>query len=213
MQQTLRLLLLLLVSFSLQAEIYKGVDAEGNVIFTDKEIPNAEKIPMRLPTVIKMPKPEVVEQATEDNSSSVNYRTFKILQPQNNATLRENTGNVSVSLELTPNLNTTAGHRVSIVVDGKVVTKGTTALTVQLPNIDRGSHTLKARVIDKNNKTVITSNTVTFHMKRQSVPRPTPLGPATGPVNPDDTLASPGSQTATFKAGPIILPPVSLAAP
>lgn len=207
MQQILRLLLLLLVSLSLQAEIYRGINAEGNVVFSDKEIPNSEKIPMPTPNITQMPKPVPVEPTTEDSVDSANYRSFKIEQPENNGTIRENNGNVSISLELTPDLNTKAGHTISIVVDGKVVTRATTALTTQLSNINRGSHTIKAHVNDKDNKTIITSNTVEFHMKRFSVQHPQSSGPAIGPVNADGTLIKPGPQNLAFKPGPIFLPP------
>lgn len=172
MSRHLYLIPLLLISFSPQAELYKGIDADGNVIYTDIEIPNAEKIPMPSPNIIQMPKLEPVEKIIEKKARG--YSTFKLEQPKNNATLRINDGNVTVSLSLTPDLDTKAGDTISILVDGRVVTKGSTTLTTQVLNIDRGEHTISAAIKDKNNKTIISSNTVIFHMKRQSILHPKP---------------------------------------
>jgi len=203
MLRTLYLILFLLVSFSLQAELYKGVDADGNVTFSDKQTPNAEKIPMPTPNVIKMPKPRPVEKKAEDNVGD--YKSFTIEQPKTNETVRQSDGNVPVSLALTPNLDTASGHKISILVDGKRVIKGSTTLTALLPTVDRGKHTISAVVKDKNNKTLISSNKVTFHMRRMSELHPT--GQGTGPSNPDGSPINPGPNNPAFRPGPIFPAP------
>lgn len=203
MLRTLHLILFLLVSFSVQAALYKGVDAEGNVTFSDKETPNAEEIPMPTPNIIKMPKPKPAEKIAEEDKG--NYKSFSITQPKTNATLRASNGNVPVSLSLTPKLDTASGHKISIFVDGKAVIKGVTTLSVQLPNIDRGKHTISAAIKDKNNKTLISSNKVTLHLKRMSELHPT--GQGTGPSNPDGSPINPGPNNPAFRPGPIIPAP------
>lgn len=222
MQKLLYILLVLLISVSVNAEIYKGHDAEGNVTFSDKETPNSEIIPMPSPNTIQMP--EATEQVPEKKTVETSYVSFRLVQPTTNLTLRENTGNVAVSLELTPDLDTKAGHSIVIYLDGRPVIKGTTALTAQLPNVSRGSHGVKAQVKDKNNKTLMTSNKVIFHMKRLSELHPKPLGPTIGPVDadgnpipvntnrpgpvsPDGTPIKPGPQNPAYKPGPIIVTP------
>jgi len=196
-------LILLLIPFSLQAELYKGVDEDGNVTFSDKETPNAEKIPMPTPNVIKMPKPGPAEKTTEGDKGD--YKYFAIKQPKTNATIRASDGSVPVSLSLTPKLDIASGHKISILVDGKTVIKGATTLAVQLPNIDRGKHTISAAVKDKSNKTLISSNRVTFHLKRQSELHPT--GQGVGPSNPDGSPINPGPNNPAFRPGPIIPAP------
>ena len=205
-------LILLLMPFSLQAELYKSVDEEGNVTFSDKETPNSEIIPMRMPTSIPMPKPEPKVEATEKAPTETSYTKFQIVQPVNNATVRDNSGNVSVSLALTPPLDLASGHKISVSVDGKVVSKGSTSLTTRIPNINRGKHTIKAVVKDKNNKTVISSNTVQFHMKRRSDLHLTP-GSGTGPSNPDGSPINPGPNNPAFRPGPVVPTPLPQANP
>jgi hypothetical protein len=208
MPRPLLILLLLLASFSLQAELYKGVDEEGNVYFTDKEIPNAEKIPMRMPTSIQMPKPEQKVETTEQPAAETSYTEFQIIQPANDATIRDNSGNVSVSLALTPDLNLAAGHTISVSIDGKPASKGGKSLKVRLLNIDRGSHTIKASILNKLGKTIKTSNSVTIHLKRKGLS----AAPRTyvDPENPEIIVFNgPGPQTTTYRPGPIIVRPTS----
>ncbi len=203
MLRTLHLILFLLISFSVQAALYKGVDAEGNVTFSDKETPNAKKIPMPIPNIIKMPKPKPAKKIAEEDKG--NYESFTIEQPKNNATLRASNGNVPVSLSLTPKLDTASGHRISILVDGKTVVKGVTTLSAQLPNIDRGKHTISAVVKDKGSKTLISSNNVILHLIRKTELQPT--GQGTGPSNPDGSPIKPGPNSPAFRPGPIIPAP------
>lgn len=221
MQKSLYMLFVLLIPFSVNAEIYKGTDAEGNVTFSDKETPNSEIIPMPSPNTVQMP--EAIPPAVEVKVPVTSYTSFRVVRPTTNLTLRENTGNVPVSLELTPDLDTDAGHSIVIYLDGKPVIKGSTALTAQLPNVSRGSHGVKAQVKDKNNKVLMTSNRVIFHMKRLSELHPKPQGPTIGPfdaggnpippsnnkpgpTNPDGSAIMPGPQTPTYKPGPFIPP-------
>lgn len=201
-------LILLLMPFSLQAELYKSVDEEGNVTFSDKETPNSEEIPMRMPTSIPMPKPEPKVEATEKTPTETSYTEFQIVQPVNNATVRDNSGNVSVSLALTPPLDLAAGHKISVSVDGKPVSKGGTSLSVQLPNIDRGSHTIKASVLNKKGKTIKTSNSITIHLKRMGL-TPTPRV-YIDPENPEVIVFNgPGPRVISYQPGPIIIQPTA----
>jgi hypothetical protein len=205
--QRLFFLIPLLVSFSLQAELYRSVNEEGNVTFSDKETPNAEKIPMHMPTEVRMPKPEAKTEAAEKPDTGTRYTEFQITQPVNDATVRDNTGNVSVVLTLKPDLDLAAGHKITVSVDGKPVKTGT-SLGVQLPNIDRGSHSISAVVIDKSGKTIKTSNSVTIHLKRKGL---TPQPRVTiNPENPDVIVFNgPGPRDITYQPGPILIQPAA----
>jgi hypothetical protein len=203
MHKNFYLALLLLMPLSLHAELYKGVDEEGNVTFSDKETPNSEVIPMHMPTAIPMPKPVPVEKSPEKEVAETNYTAFTIVQPVNDATIRNNTGSVSVSLSLTPALDTSAGHHISVSVDGKVIIKNSASLTVPLTNIERGSHSIQATVKNKKGKTIKTSNSVTVHLKRIGL---TPVPHAR--IHPQDPnviiYSGAGPDTVTFRPGPIL---------
>lgn len=210
-------LALLLASFTIHAEIYRGVDKEGNVFYSDKEQPNAELIPTPTPNAITMPKFEAKKPVTEDAEKNP-YQSFAIVSPANNATIRNNAGNISISLSLLPALDTKNNHRIIIYLDGQVAISATTELMVQLANISRGNHTLSAKVIDEKGKQLIISKTTTINMKRSSSQHNKSSGTPPGPKTSDGNTYIPGPQTSDgnpytsgpqgiiFKPGPIYPP-------
>jgi hypothetical protein len=77
MKHSITLLLLLLTIVS-HAEIYKGTDAEGNVIYSDEELPNTTEIQVPDATSIPMPKPKPKETVKKDIEEKKAYKLFKI---------------------------------------------------------------------------------------------------------------------------------------
>ncbi|MES0328574.1 MAG: DUF4124 domain-containing protein [Gammaproteobacteria bacterium] len=196
---------LLLFAFSIHAEIYRGVDEEGNVFYSDKDQANAELIPTPTPNAITMPKLEANKPAAEDAEKNP-YKSFGIVSPANNATIRDNIGNISITLSLLPALDTKNSHRITIYLDGQIVISATTELTIQLANISRGNHTLSAKVIDGKGKQLIRSNAVTIHMKRSSSQHNKSSGTPPGPKTSDGNPYTPGPQGIIFKPGSISPP-------
>lgn len=68
-------------------------------------------------------------------------------------------------------------------------------MNIKLLNINRGMHNIYVEVMNEDEEALITSNSVKFHMKRQSIQHNKPFG------------ASPGPQGVIFKPGPITAPP------
>ncbi len=66
-------------------------------------------------------------------------------------------------------LNTKLKHKIVIELDGAAVATTTTTQTL-LTNLDRGTHTLRARVIDEQKRTLI-AHEIKFHLRRQSIRR------------------------------------------
>jgi len=159
-------LALLLASLSIQAEIYRWTDEEGNVHFSDEEHPDAELIPTPTPNTVPMPKFEPKKPVVEEKKESP-YKSFSISSPANDVTIKDNTGKLSVSLSIEPELNIENGDYIRLSVDNRVVMAKTTSLNAQVPNIVRGSHSLKAELINKSGQTILSSS-IQFHMKRFS---------------------------------------------
>ncbi|MCK5002759.1 MAG: DUF4124 domain-containing protein [Gammaproteobacteria bacterium] len=162
-------LVLLLGSLSLQAEIYRWTDEEGTVHFSDTEHPDAELIPTPTPNAIQMPKFEakqpIVEEEKEEASS---YNSFTIVSPADDSTITDNTGNLSVSLSIEPVLNIKSGHYIRLSVDNQIMVSKTYSLNSQISSINRGSHTLKAEVLNSSGQ-LLMSHSSRFHMKRFSI--------------------------------------------
>ncbi|MGK0223728.1 MAG: hypothetical protein ACI9ON_002975 [Limisphaerales bacterium] len=176
------------------SRIYKSVDAEGNVIFTDVPPTNGEQkavVELNETNQFDGPAPRSEQtgsrgnrrdqtsdlDTTEEEAEPPIYEVLQVTSPKHDLAIRENSGSVSITVSLTPELSNEHGHALEILMDGETLANA--AMTsVDLANVDRGTHNISARVIDEEGRTLITSETVSFHMlrysKKQSPARPSP---------------------------------------
>lgn len=126
-------------------------------------------------------------------SSSVQYR-LELLKPNNDETFIDTGNIVTVQLRLEPELQ--AGHSIWIFLDGnRVDGLPTTGDTFNLTNVWRGTHTVHATVMDDDNKPLLGSQPVTFHMRQTSV-----VSPAGTNLNAPITAADKARCVAAAKA-------------
>ncbi|NOQ89687.1 MAG: DUF4124 domain-containing protein [Gammaproteobacteria bacterium] len=167
------LLALTLITFNAHAQMYKGVDAEGNVVYSDKPFADAKQFTPPAITVIDpievpVKKEEVVKE--EEPSTETKYKNFSISAPKNDETIR-NVPNLSVSLKLNPKLNTKEGHTIWLFMDGKPLIKNSKSLLLQVGRVDRGEHTLQAHVRNKKGQVIKQTRSITVHVKNSVVRR------------------------------------------
>ena len=160
------LALMLLISTSVSATMYKGVDSEGNVVFSDTPFENAEKFTPPPITVMDKPKATVKNAAAEEKPLAFKYMSFDIVSPVNNATIRNS--EVQVSLQLKPGLNTAKDHSIWMLVNGKPVIKKSSGLSFSLGRLNRGAHKLQAQVRDPSGKVILRSRTAIIHVHQTS---------------------------------------------
>lgn len=173
--------LMLLPGFSF-AVICKTLDADGNVTYTD--VPAAA-----CPEVVKLPaastyQPRPIEASAEEATETAaepepfdGYRSIAITQPEKDGTVRSNEGEMTVTVALEPALQT--GHAIKLEIDGRAVEGGFDGLAIDLSGVERGTHTLRATVVDGTGKDLIASQTVSFTMRKAGLfdtapPRPAP---------------------------------------
>lgn len=144
------------------AEIYKSVDSEGNVVFSDQPTPSAKKIPEHLTPTYS---PATLPATTPPHAASY-YTALRILKPVPGEQLRDAAGILSVDLEAVPPLKIQEGHSLVVAVDGNNLAghDGTTQLTIS--NLAPGAHTLKAQIRDATGQVLFSSGVITFHMQR-----------------------------------------------
>lgn len=171
--------LLLLLCVSAHAQVYKVVDQNGNVTYTD-QAPIDGSEPMDLPdlSVVEtepvQPLPGAGEETSDDEAANGGmtpremrraYRDFRITSPAPEETFW-GTGNAVVvnwssSEALQPDMT------VRLLVDGEprrdVAQSGPVALT-----LDRGTHTVQAELRDGRGRRIVTTDAVTFYIKQQS---------------------------------------------
>ncbi len=170
----LSIILMTIAVMSAHAELFKWKDAEGNIIYSDQPPPGKEKSEAKveketLPQIIAVP----AEQPTSISSSSspkekISYNKVKslvITEPKHDEALRENSGNVSINVRVDPINFAENGSILAIYMDGKEVAKGPET-SVQLLNVDRGTHTLKVELINSAGNVILATRPTVFHLQR-----------------------------------------------
>jgi hypothetical protein len=159
----------------LSAAVYKSVDAQGNVVYTDE--PSGDAKPVKLPPLSTVPAPSykssTQSSADLEQSAQASYEQISIVSPTQDATLRDNTGAVPVDVALEPKLNSAAGHRFRYYLDGHAQGKPIESGQISFENVDRGAHAVEAAVVDSAGRELIRSSSVQFFLHRQSINFPT----------------------------------------
>lgn len=162
MRFVISVFLVLCLNCSIAETVYKTVDENGRVIFTDKPTEDAETVKIqKLENTIDNPNPAKYRPSSPKPEAFA-YKRFTVTSPENGAGIRSNNGNVSITLSLEPAL--VSGHKVVISMDGKQIGTG---LGVSLQNVDRGTHSISAKVINQNGKTLMTTSS-SFSLLRAS---------------------------------------------
>ena len=163
-------LILLLLIHPLQADIYKWVDSNGNVHFSDVSQPGAETVTLpptqtyspaqtseSLPSVPKL----------KHQQKQMTYTKILIVEPKDQDTIRSNPGDLSVLALVEPALN--KGDMVQLLYDGAPVDSPQTGLGFSLKNVYRGAHTLQVQVLSEEGTIIGKSPTITIYMHHSRV--------------------------------------------
>lgn len=167
--------LLLLPVLAAAEQIYRSTDEQGNPVFTDEpSSEEAEPVPLEPLTTVPPgeapPELDEPEQGSAQNDAQDgSYQDIEITYPPAGQAVRHNGGMVPFRVALKPEGKELAeGHRVEIMLDGEV--RGSGANTqVSVSPVNRGSHTVVARIVDGTGSPVIASSPVDFHLLRASV--------------------------------------------
>jgi len=171
--------LLLMLSVAAQAQIYKQVDENGNVTYTD-QVPPDGSAPMVLPDLPVIATDTPPEAAEEIESSPPNasqpdseptprdlrrmYRDFRILRPVEEETFWGTENMVVVSWGGSTPLR--ENMSVALFVDGQRQQTGDDDMTAL--RLDRGQHQVYAQLLDARGRRIVTTATVTFFVKQYS---------------------------------------------
>lgn len=181
----IKALVLMLICFCLtaQAQIYKIVDKDGNVTFTDQS-PGDGTEPMVLPELsvvstdpveeaevatVETPDAEVEAELTPRDMRKM-YRDFKITQPGPEETFWGTANTVVIAWGVSKPLQD--GMQVQIVLNGQA--QPASLENMLAVTLDRGEHTVSAVLLDARGRKVITAPSVRFFVHQQSVQRSRP---------------------------------------
>lgn len=161
--------------------VYYWVDAQGNSHFTDHPVSGKEMHEMQVqianpPATAGAPSSSSTATITtptdpgqsSDDSANATY-VLSIVSPMNGAIIRDNAGNVSVQIQITPAIPlTTNMPHLSLDVDGKLFPCTLTSTSCQVSNLDRGEHQLKAILTNKDGKQFASSDSIKVNLFRVS---------------------------------------------
>lgn len=151
------------------AALYKGVDAEGNVVYSDTPFNDAERFTPPPISVVDAPKVKVEKDAVvEEKPAEFKYTRFDIVSPTNNQTIW-NEPDLTVSMKLVPALNSEQGHNIWLLMDGKPVIKNSQSMSLKIGRVERGAHQLQGQVRDKKGKIVVRTRTVLMFIQQTSI--------------------------------------------
>lgn len=165
---TLTYLSLTLFSSITFAEIYRSVDANGTVIYSDQ--PNQKSEVVSLPSVnIATQSNTHNTNATTDTTSAttkkkVPYTQFKIISPTDQQTF-QNATEIPVSVSISPALQ--EGDKIQFYLDGKAVSDPITDTSFSIPKIKgteevitRGTHSISATLLNEESQVIKTTPSV-----------------------------------------------------
>jgi Domain of unknown function (DUF4124) len=159
---------------AVSATVYKWVDDNGVVHYSDQPHENAQKVELKAPQTYSAPKtPTPPPQSTRGPASkqAPAYQTCAISEPANDQVFM-NTSEVTAGVSVQPTLR--PGDSVVVTLDGQNV-PGVPASGGQflISPVDRGTHTMQMVVKDPTGATVCSSASVTFHVQQPSLQSPT----------------------------------------
>ena len=169
MKKWLPLLLCLLVP-SAFAGLYKWVDTDGNIHYTDTPPPQGAEEVTLPPNVTYTPaetpsdSPASAQPAAKDDGK---YKELVITSPKMNETVRSDKGEVLVEYTLTPN-GLKPGHQFRMMLDGKSLETELTQEQAALQQLERGSHTIQVYVVDATGTPLLNSQPVIFFLRQES---------------------------------------------
>jgi hypothetical protein len=165
---------LLLVVVHSTADVYRWVDENGNVVFSDTPIEGAEKLELREPTIVPAtPVPRRTEKLSPPAATAPAYTTLRIASPADGETVR-NVQDIAVSVVIEPAL--VDGHVVQFLLDGAPHGAPFESTQGVLSGVERGEHQLGAEIRDQAGKTLLRAAPIVIYVHQASLFQPSRAG-------------------------------------
>ena len=160
---------LFFLAIPVSAEVYRNVDAYGNVTYSDEPSEGAEAVEVKPVTTITLPKPEAVQETEklreEVQREGAAYESLSFAYPDNNQAFYSGSGDVQFEVRSTPGLQ--PGHKYEVTLDGQPVGQSTSG-SITVNNEFRGTHEARVHIVDENGVQVKTGSPITFTVHRPS---------------------------------------------
>ena len=149
------LILALTCTFAASAALYKGLDAKGNVVYSDRPFEAAKRYTPSPISVVGTADGEPEETVSGEKKTDVfKYLEFDIVSPTQKQIIGSDS-DVRVSLNIKPGLNAEKAHGIWVLVDGIPQIENSKSLSIPLGQLYRGMHKLQAQVRDEEGKIIV----------------------------------------------------------
>jgi hypothetical protein len=169
----------LLLPLAVGAEIYRYVDEDGVVRYTDKP-PHQDAKPVELPAVQTYTSDDGYVRDDADPAEEpgavpeqAGYRGVQLISPAPDEVFQNADPQVTASAQVEPGLQ--PGHRLVFLVDGQSYPAAPGQSSLLLSGLARGSHTLQAVVMDASDRVQAESESRSFHLSPPSALQPSPI--------------------------------------
>jgi hypothetical protein len=164
--RSLAIVIMLLAQFA-GAEVYKTVDKDGNVKYTDTpRSDKAEKIELREVNTVPSAQPQAFPPSpSRAQQAEINY-SIDIISPRADVTIPVGQRDLAIAVTLNPGLQ--PGHLLVYFMNGELLEE-TTMNNIIVKDVPRGTHTLVVEAIDANGRTLGTSPSVLVNVIRPNI--------------------------------------------
>ena len=159
------ILVLALFAVAVQAAVYKRVDENGEVFYSDSPAPGAQRLQLPdLPTYTLPPVDTLGEPARVVIKNDF-YDSFVFAGPANDSTIKDALGVVQAELQLVPGLR--EDHLIQYYLDDKSYGPPIDQLAITISNLAPGRHRLSASVVDQVGNILISTSDVAITIERE----------------------------------------------
>ncbi|MCW8879025.1 MAG: DUF4124 domain-containing protein [Kangiellaceae bacterium] len=170
MNKKLLLLFLALLSLNVSAQdkkkIYRWVDKDGNVHYSDEPRKGAVELKMKEVPTVNMTPPvplkDIQSPIEEQTQPFAGYTSAHIVSPAADGVIRNNAQTVIVELAIEPALGN--GHRIRIFIDGKPIKETNQTSGIKLEKMEFGKHTINFVILDHDGRVIFNSESNSFHL-------------------------------------------------
>lgn len=176
MPKLLSIILLTALQTTAYADLFKWVDENGEVIYSDQPPPvseNQEKFLLdeeKLPALISTPAqrvPSSPSKVTKNKQELSQIQSVGIAFPEHDTAVRSNEGTLNIQLTVNPELDANSREILVVLMDGDEVYRGKSS-QVTLYEVDRGTHLLEAKMLSGDGQVISSSEIISFTLQRFS---------------------------------------------
>ncbi len=154
--------ILLLTSLPCIATIYMQKNADGSVTYSDVPLKDAEPVSLSSGNSVpstNMSKPPAKTAGAKPAEEY--YKSFKIISPKDGETI-QNQPAINVKVATDPEFR--AGDTIQVFLDGQPWSDPVAGTSLDMTNVDRGTHTLYVKLLGSNRQTLKQTETITIYV-------------------------------------------------